>query len=338
MTVAVTVPADSDVTVDPVSLTFTESTWETAQRVTVTAEEDADAVPDELVEIAQSASGGDYGSVRIAAVEVTIEEDDAPGVRVSPRSFTVMEGSTVEYAVVLLTAPSAAVTVTATPPADSDVSVNPSSLIFTASDWNRAQAVTVTAGEDDDAEPDERVEITHGASGGDYVSVEIAAVGVTITEKDVRGVEVSPRSLTISEGETATYSVKLGSEPATDVVLNVGGGSAVASRSSTSARLVSGSDVSVSPPSLTFTPADWAAWQEVTVSTVDDADEVADATETVGHRISGGSYGTQSIPGVAVTIVELDAPHVWVEGASVSEAGGEMVFEVHLGSRRAAAT
>ncbi len=59
MTVAVTGHADSDLTLDKASLTFTASTWETAQTVTVTAAEDDDAVDDEVT-LAHTASGGDY--------------------------------------------------------------------------------------------------------------------------------------------------------------------------------------------------------------------------------------------------------------------------------------
>ena len=58
VTVTVTGHAGSDLTLDKATLTFTASTWGTAQTVTVTAAEDDDAVDDEVT-LAHTASGGD---------------------------------------------------------------------------------------------------------------------------------------------------------------------------------------------------------------------------------------------------------------------------------------
>ena len=57
------------------------------------------------------------------------------------------------------------------------LSVSPTSLTFTATDWSTAQAVTVTATDDgnDYAEPSS---VSHTASGGGYDEVKEHAAGV----------------------------------------------------------------------------------------------------------------------------------------------------------------
>ena len=85
----VTGHADSDLTLDKATLTFTASTWGTTQTVTVTAGEDDDAVDDEVT-LAHTASGGDYGSVT-EDLPVTVDDDDTVGLVVDPVSVTVDE-------------------------------------------------------------------------------------------------------------------------------------------------------------------------------------------------------------------------------------------------------
>ena len=82
---AVSVPEGTDVTVDEATLTFTSSTWEEAQTVTVSADEDDDALTDDAVELTHEVSGGDYGTNGVSAepVEVTIVENDTPTLSVS---------------------------------------------------------------------------------------------------------------------------------------------------------------------------------------------------------------------------------------------------------------
>ena len=76
--VTVTPSSDnSDVTFSPATLTFTTTNWNTAQTVTVTAEEDSDAV-DDAATISHAVMGGDYGAVTAASVAVTVDDDEVP--------------------------------------------------------------------------------------------------------------------------------------------------------------------------------------------------------------------------------------------------------------------
>ena len=172
MTVRVTVAAGTDVTVSPESLTFTADTWSSAQRVTVRAAEDADAVVDAEVAVSHAVSG--YGAeTAAAAVAVTIAENDTAGVAVSAGALRVPEGGSGSYTVALESEPAGEVTVRVTVAAGTDVTVSPESLTFTADTWSSAQRVTVRAAEDADAVADAEVAVRHAVSG--YGAVTAAA-------------------------------------------------------------------------------------------------------------------------------------------------------------------
>ena len=84
--------AAGDLSLTTGALTFTASTWETAQTVTVAAVADADAIADPSVTLSHDASGGGYESVPIDAVQVTITENDTPVLSVTPAA-TVAEAA-----------------------------------------------------------------------------------------------------------------------------------------------------------------------------------------------------------------------------------------------------
>ena len=75
VTVVITGAADTGVTVTPASLTFTSSTWDQAQTVTVSSAEDTDST-DNDVTLAHTASGGGYNSNTSAVARVAVRVDD----------------------------------------------------------------------------------------------------------------------------------------------------------------------------------------------------------------------------------------------------------------------
>ena len=78
VTVTVSAPADSGLTVEPARLTFTAADWQTAQTVRVTAGADDDG-DDRTVMLTHSASGAGYENVSVAAVTVTVIDRIDPG-------------------------------------------------------------------------------------------------------------------------------------------------------------------------------------------------------------------------------------------------------------------
>ena len=96
-------------------------------------------------------------------------------------------------------------------------------MTFTTTNWGTAQAVTVKAGQDDDA-ANYTATLTHTASGGGYVSIS-AGLTVTVTDDDTAGVVLSETGLTVTEGDAAgsSYTVKLATEPSGEVTVTVSG-------------------------------------------------------------------------------------------------------------------
>ena len=301
--------AAGDVTVEPEELTFTTLNWSTAQTVTVTAAEDEDLIVDAPVTLTHTVSGGGYGGVAAPDVEVTILENDIPGVTVTPEELEVTEGSSESYSVVLDMEPEGTVTVTVGGAVE-DVTVEPEELTFTTLNWSTAQTVTVMAAEDDDAVLDAAVRLTHEVSGGGYDGVTAADVEVTIIENDVAGVTVAPEALEVREGSSEIYTVVLDTEPTGPVTVTVGGAAG---------------DVTVAPEELTFTTLNWSRAQTVTVTAAEDEDLIVDAPVTLTHTVSGGGYGGVAAPDVEVTILENDIPGVTVtpEELEVTEGSSE---------------
>ena len=57
--------------------------------------------------------------------------------------------------------------------------------------------------------------LSHTAAGGDYGSVSQELV-VTVTDDDTASLVVSPETVTVAEAGSATYTVKLATEPTED--------------------------------------------------------------------------------------------------------------------------
>ena len=117
---------------------------------------------------------------------------------------------------------------------------------------------------------------------------------VVIVDDDTRGVTVSETgTLLVDEGDTASYTVVLDSEPTGAVTVTP------------AVEGADGADISVSGP-LTFTPRNWNRQQRVTVTAGVD-DNVIDGSATIAHGVSGGDYGDRGVPGPSVAVREEDS-------------------------------
>ena len=84
VTVVITGASDTDVTVTPASLTFTSSTWDQAQTVTVSSAEDTDSTDDDVT-LAHTATGGGYTNLSaVARVAVRVDDDEDSAVADEP--------------------------------------------------------------------------------------------------------------------------------------------------------------------------------------------------------------------------------------------------------------
>ena len=319
VSIGVTLPAGTDLTLSSDTLTFTTGDWDVGQTVTVTAAEDDDAATDDVATLTHTVSGGGYTSTTVPDVEVSITENDTPGLVISKDNLAVVEGDAggTSYTVALATKPSAGVSVSVTGHTGTDLSLDKTTLTFTTGNWNTTQTVTVKAGEDDDGITDTAT-LTHTASGGDYSSV-TKDLPVTVTENDTADVVLSETRLTVTEGDAAgsSYTVALATKPSAGVSVSVTGHT--------------GTDLSLDKTTLTFTTGNWNTAQTVTVKAGQDDDTVSDAA-TLRHTASGGDYAgvTADLP---VTVTDAGDPHVTVQfgaGAYTVSEGSTTTITVTL--------
>ena len=257
----------------------------------MSAADDPDGEPDASVTLTHTVRGADYDRMRADSVRITVREDETRGMTVATMDETpddgalvIAEGATGEYTVALESQPTGTVTVMVRGQSG-DVTVKPSRLIFTTSNWNDPQTVEVKAGEDNDAELDPVVTLTHAASGGGYNGVVAGEVTVTITENDTKGVRVTPRALTVNEGGASSgYTVALTTQPTGTVTITLGGLADASAQS-----------LLVNPTSLTFTARNWNLPQRVTVSASED-DDGSGGDVTLTHTVRGGGYDSTGDP------------------------------------------
>ncbi|MFW5827578.1 MAG: InlB B-repeat-containing protein, partial [Alkalispirochaeta sp.] len=186
--VEISISSGGQVTTDVGALTFTSADWEAPQTVTVTAVDDGDVEGNHSDTVTHSvtSSDGNYDGISAESVAVSIVDNDAPGVSVSPISIPVTEGGgPSSYSVVLTTQPTADVEISVTV-TNGEATATPATLTFTTADWDTAQAVTVAAVDDVTAEGPHNDTITHAAASGDggYDGIAISDVSVSITDNE----------------------------------------------------------------------------------------------------------------------------------------------------------
>ena len=142
---------------------------------------------------------------------------------------------------------------------------------------------------DDSIDEDDETISVAVTSKSDLEIVWNGASELVIADDDTRGVAVSPVSLMVDEGATATYTVQLTSEPTGNVSV---------------APFHEGGDPDIAAsPVLAFDSLNWHLAQTVTVTAAEDPD-AKDDVAAIGHRVSGADYGTVAAESVAVTVTD----------------------------------
>ena len=320
------------------SLTFTTTDWDRAQTVTLAAAEDDDYLNGSAV-FTHTATGGGWDGT--SATKTVSENDNdknkrKPTLPSSP--VWVPEEGTLAVPVILSIQPSASDTVTVTvtkttnhpffggigscivypdppvnEPHDNDLTVvAPSTLTFTSTNWNTPQTVTLSAADDTDSDDDcDAFKFTASGYSNDpnhlndsnvYPDTKLVAFE---SDNDVTGraLVLSPTSVSVPEGSTASYTVKLASAPTASVTV------AVAKKTTGT----QDTDLTVSPSSLTFTTTTWDTAQTVTLSAAEDTDAV-NGTAVITH-IPAGKWRSAA---VELTATEVDKDYVPPESEPVT--------------------
>ena len=252
----------------------------------------------------------------------TILDGDVPEVTISfaRSAYTVAEGGRVQLALNLSGDPgrTADIGIAVTKGLgvlDSDFSV-PRTVVFRPGDTRRVIEFRTSQDRiDEDAEV-VVLEIAPDLPDGFLPGARIRTQ-VTITDDDQRGIEVSERALEIVEGSAASYVVALASEPTSAVTVSV------------TTNLV-GTDLTVTPSTLLFTPTNWGRPQTIVVSAARDSDSMQDPVVVLQHRAAGADYEGLPVSDVSVQVLEDDRATMSVSDAEATEGDGRMVFKFTL--------
>ncbi len=311
--VTLTQPSNDDVTLDKTSLTFKSTTWNNAQTVRVNAAEDHDTA-DESTSISLSATGGDYAGAA-GLVRVDVSDDDEEALRLPSDRLSVDEGENVAFMVRLETQPSADVRVTLTPPSNTDVTIDKTLLTFTNTTWEEEQTVTVSAGEDPDAS-DERASISISAAGGGGGYDNLGgSVGVDVADNDEEALVFNSESLSITEGESGEFKVKLATLPSETVRVTF------TQPSNGDVTLDTDSTTDGNQNTLDFTIGNWNTDQTVRVSAAED-DDLTEDSATIAVSASRGGYDSVS-KSMSVTVPDNDSAGLTVSPTDLDIDEGE---------------
>ena len=309
-----------DRTNDP--LVFTTSNWDYLQWIQLATHDDDDSRIERLT-FTLDPSGADYNDAVSATVAITVMDDEIKRAGASTETLELAEGGAGTISVRLSKQPTGTVSVALTS-SNSDVTMVPSTLSFTTSNWNTTQLVTVSSTADVNT-TDETVYLTLKPSGADYGSARSFTVEVKVKDNGVSGVIVSESALTLNEsgsGNTDTFTVKLASNPSSDVRVAVGvwgtGGKRVAT-----------ADKGI----LKFTSENGTTAQTVTITGVVDSDDSDDTGKVRLVASQAGPFaGVREELTLAVTDT-WDRPDIFVapQVTSIAE-GSSGTYSVSLSS------
>jgi len=311
------------VTVDPQTLTFTSANWNQPQTVRATYEEDDIHESRNPIEgrIDHGLRSDDIAYNNLSsppAKPLSLTDNDTRGVETSKTLVRVSEVGETTYTILLATEPIADTTVT---PRSSDENV---------------------AGVDDiiPNPSNRRTIIRHGVGSNDnaYNHLDVTDVTVTVRDNETRptnpptldvtvnsgaGLALPPREITIEEGTTFNYPIRLRTQPTANVI--------VASRS------ISPRDVSVSGSDLTFTPRNWDQVQNLRVTAVENNVVRGIPTDTIpwiSHTVTSDDddYDGVLSSNRFIRVIDNDIPNVTLSTTPVvvNDGGGTTTYQVRL--------
>ena len=239
VTVTVSGQSGTDLTLTGLSaaetLTFTTTTWNTAQTVTVKAAQDADGM-DDSVTLTHTAAGGEYAGTS-KDLPVTVTDDDRSmlltpaSVNFDSAAYSVTEGDTATVVLQLSEALESAVTIPLNRSneggaSDADYSGVPASLTFAVGDTEKS--LVFSAAVDSEDEDGEQVVLSFGTLPEGVSEGAVSQAIIAIRDLVLVSFGASDYSAT-EGGEGAVVTVELSGALATDVTVPLtaeGGGRA----------------------------------------------------------------------------------------------------------------
>lgn len=335
VTIAVAALDASEVTVSPMSLTFTTANWSSFQTVTVTGVDDPDEDGDVTFTISLGttvSADGAYSGIDPDDVTGTNRDDELAAINIFPASGIVTSeaAGTATFNVVLQAAPDADVMIAVDSSDTTEGTVSPSSVVFTTLNWNVPQVVTVTGVDDFLADGNQSYEISVGAavSSDPFYSGKPGGVvfASNLDDDTARFLVGDPTAYTTTEsGTSQVLSLVLGSQPTASVTFTI-----------------ASSDVtegSVSPAVRTFTTSNWNVPQNITVTGVNDSLADGDQSYTVTIHVGiSGDANYAVLPDATVSFINVDDETAGItvqpqSGLTTTESGGTATFTMVLTSQ-----
>lgn len=264
--------------------------------------------------------------------KTSVPRTRAAGMTLSATTASVNEsGTTATATLSLADEPTSNVYIDINSSDTSEVTVLPSSMVFTPSNWSSTQTITMTGVDDgtQDGDITSTIAIGINTSSTDdtyYDAVDNKSITVTTADDDVISYVLNTTSATVTElGSTANFNIKLGLQPTGNVVIDL-------TASDTT-------EATVSPSSFTFTTGNWNTAQVATITGVYDTSVDGNVASTITASINDGSSADEYDPlaDQTVSVSTTDSGHtigytVSKTTASVSETGSTETFTVVLQS------
>jgi gliding motility-associated-like protein len=192
------------------------------------------------------------------------------------------------------------------------MTVSPTTMTFTPTNWNTTQVGTITAVNDLIVDGDQnvtlRIELDTGASDNCYSTT--ANYGITILDNEIAGFVLSPVTGTLTEGSTQTAAVDivLTAAPLTDIIIDL-----------QSADLT---ELTLATASVTFTTLNWNVAQTVLLNAVDEL--LVDGTQTVSITASVNTASAPAFTGLASQTVTVFVADDDIPGFTLSALAGTL--------------
>jgi hypothetical protein len=289
---------DTDITVQSDTvLNFNQFNWNIPQTVILAAAQDEDT-ENGTARIQINASG--VSAKNVTATE--LDDDIIPAFVTDTDSVTVPEGDSAGFRVRLNTQPGSDVNASVSRiSGDSDIRVQSgSTLLFTPSNWDTFQTVTLSAAEDAD-----------GSNG--TATIRISAAGIQAKNVSAREDDddtlifiTDVDTVTIPEGSSVTFQVMLGAQPQSDVNVSV-------------SRASGDDDITVqSGSTLLFTPSNWDIFQTVTLAAAEDPDGVnGEATIRISASgIPDKELNATESDNESINVLSPDGGENWIVGTT----------------------
>jgi hypothetical protein len=325
----------SEGTPDVSTLTFTPANWDTPQTITITGTDDTliDGDIPYIVQVAIDSANtldANFATLPAQDVNATNADDDTAGFTVNTTTLSTAEaGGTDTFTVVLDAQPTADVVLTVTSNDTSEGTPDVSTLIFTPTNWDTPQTITVTGADDTliDGDIPYIVQVAVDAVNtldANFASLPAQDVNAINADDDTAGFTLSATTLSTTEaGGADTFTIVLDAQPSNDVVFTI-----------------TSNDTSEGTPdvsTLTFTSTNWNTPQTITVTGADDTLIDGDIPYTV--QVAIDTVNTLDANFTLLPVQDVNAINADDDTAgftldktmlSTTEAGGADTFTVVL--------